>query len=106
MDAEDLEATDGVRYADVDFTVEATKATQGRVNAVGSIGGGHDDDVRTLLQAVHEREKLGNDAALHFAVGLFTLGRYGVYFVDENDGGRVLLSRLEGLAQIALGLAR
>ena len=106
VNAEYFEASDGVRNADVDLAVKATEASQGRVDAVRPVGGGHDDDVRALLEAVHEREELRDDASLDLAVRLLALGRNGVQLVDEYDRGRVLLGRLERLAQVGLGLAR
>jgi len=40
----------------------------------------------------------------YLAIGLLTLRRDRVVFIDEDDGGRVLLRLLEGLAEVALGL--
>ena len=88
------------------LAIKAAKAAKSGVNAVGSVRGCHDNDVRSLLQAVHEGQQLGDDATLHLAVGFLALWRDRVQLVDEDDGGRVLLGCLEGLAQVALGLAR
>ena len=62
--------TSGVRDADVHLAVKPAKPPQGTVDAVGPVGGCHDDDVRPLLQAVHQRQQLGHDASLDFTVGL------------------------------------
>ena len=48
-----------------------TESPEGRVNAVGSVGGCHDDDVSPLLETVHEGEQLGHNAPLHLAVCLW-----------------------------------
>ena len=48
------------------------------VDGVGSVGGSDDDRLPTTLHAIRERQKLGDDALLHFSVGLFTLGSNGV----------------------------
>jgi hypothetical protein len=42
--------------------------------------------VGAALEAVHEGEQLADDAALHLALGLLTLGGDGVDLVDEDDG--------------------
>ena len=48
VNPEDLETTDGVRNSDVDFAVESPEATEGSVDGVRPVGGGHDDDVSAL----------------------------------------------------------
>ena len=52
--------------ADVHLSVESP---EGSVDAVGPVGGRHDDDVGALLEAVHEGEKLGDDPTLDLPVG-------------------------------------
>ncbi|KAJ6261999.1 LOW QUALITY PROTEIN: hypothetical protein Dda_2800 [Drechslerella dactyloides] len=103
VDLEDLQTTSWVGNANVDFSVEPAEASKSRVNRVGSIGGGHDNDVASGLHSVHERQKLRDDATLDFTVGLLTLWRDGVDFIDEDDGGRVLLRLLEGFSKVGLG---
>ena len=49
-----------------------TKSPEGGVDAVGSVGGCHDDDVSPLLQSVHQGQQLGHDTPLHLPVGLHT----------------------------------
>ena len=70
MYAEYLEAASGIRYAYVHLAVKASEPTEGTVYAVGSVGGGHDDDVRTLLETVHQSQKLRHDTSLHLSVSL------------------------------------
>ena len=48
------------------------------VDGVGSVGGSDDDRLPTTLHAIRERQKLGDDALLHFSVGLLTLRSHGV----------------------------
>ena len=105
LDAQHLEAAVLVGHANVNLAVEAAEAAQRRVDGVGAVGRGDDNDVRARLEAVHQREQLRDDAALDLALGLLTLGRDGVDLVNEDDRGRVLLRLLEGLAQVGLGLA-
>lgn len=75
VDLENLESAGRVRDANVHLTVKAAKSSQGRVNRVGPIRGGHDNDIGAGLHAVHEREELRDDTSLDLAVCLFTLGR-------------------------------
>ena len=86
VDAKNLQTTSGIRDTNVDFTVEPTEPTQGRVNGVRAVGCCHHHDVGTSLHAVHESEELRNDTALDLTVGLLTLWCNGVDFVDEDDG--------------------
>lgn len=51
VDAQDLKAAGGVRNSDVNLAVETTEATQGRVDRVRPVGGGHYDHVGRLLHA-------------------------------------------------------
>ena len=106
VDTEDLEAPVLVRHADVDLAVEAAKAAERRVDSVRPVRRADHDDGRALLEAVHERQQLRDDAALDLAVRLVALRRNRVDFVDEDDRGRVLLRLLERLAQVRLRLAR
>lgn len=103
VDLQNLQTAGRVGDADVDFTVETAVSAKGRVNGVGAVGGSHDHHVGASLHAVHQGEKLGDDTALDFSVGLLTLGSDGINLVDEDDGRRVLLRLLECLAQIGLG---
>ena len=47
-----------------------TKATQGRIDTVGSVCGSHDNDMGSLLQTIHQCQQLGHNTTLHFSVGL------------------------------------
>jgi len=106
VDAHDLQAAGLVGHADVDLAVEAAEAAQRGVDRVGPVGRAHHDHVRARLEAVHERQQLRHDAALHLALRLLALGRDGVDLVDEDDGRRVLLRLGKHLAQVGLRLAR
>jgi hypothetical protein len=48
VNPEDFESSDSVRNSDVDFSVETSEATEGRVDRVRSVCGGHHDHVRSL----------------------------------------------------------
>jgi hypothetical protein len=60
------------------LSVKAAEAAQGGVDGVGAVGGADDDDGGARLEAVHEREQLRHDAALHLALRLVALGCDGV----------------------------
>ena len=99
MDAEDLQAPSGIGYANVHLSVKATKSPEGGVNAIGTVGGCHDNDMGSLLQPVHKSQELGHDSSLHFTMGLSSGGRGGgvnslancnratsmVCFLDETE---------------------
>ncbi|KAI6757217.1 hypothetical protein HG531_003042 [Fusarium graminearum] len=104
VDLENLETTSRVGDTNVDLTIESAESSKSGVDRVGSVGGGHDNDVGTSLHTVHEGKKLRNDSSLDLTVSLFTLGSDGVNLVDEDNGGRVLLGFLKGLSQVRLRL--
>lgn len=54
-----------------------TESSESSVDAVRSVGGGHYNNVRPLLQPIHEGEQLGDDTTLYFAVSLHS---------DKNTG--------------------
>merc|ERR1719267_405892 len=105
VDAQHLEAAVLVGHADVHLAVEAAEAPQRRVDRVWPVGRTDDHHVRARLEAVHQREQLRDDAPLDLALRLLALGGDGVNLIDEDDGGGVLLSLLESLAEVGLGLA-
>jgi len=53
-----FETTSRIRDTNVNFTIEATEATQCRIDRIWSIGSGHNYDVRASLQAVHQGQQL------------------------------------------------
>ena len=57
-------------YYHIKTTILPSETSKGWINAVGSVGGGHDDHMTTLLHAVHQREKLGHDTSLHLSMSL------------------------------------
>jgi len=104
VDVENLSPTSFVRNADLDLTVEPPAAPERLVDGVDAVGGADDDDAAPVFESVHQGQQLGDDAVLHVGV-LVACARDGVYLVDEEDGRRVGLGLLEGLAQSLLGLA-
>ena len=69
------------------FSHQLTEATQGRVYTVGSVCGRHDDDVRSLLQTVHQGQQLGHDTTLHLSVGLAGKEQKHVHGQKESSTG-------------------
>ncbi len=93
-----------VGRVDGDLAVEAARAQQRRVEDVGPVGGGDQDDVRLDVEAVHLDQQLVQRllalvvAAAHAGAAV---AADGVDLVDEDDRGRVLLGLLEQVAHPA-----
>ena len=104
MDLEDLLAAPAVGTVDDDLAVEAAGAQQRRVEDVGPVGGGDEDDVVLHLEAVHLDEELV-ERLLALVVAAAQAGAAvttdGVDLVHEDDAGRVLLGLLEQVADPA-----
>mmetsp|Transcript_9131 Transcript_9131/g.14468 ORF Transcript_9131/g.14468 Transcript_9131/m.14468 type:complete len:201 (-) Transcript_9131:3490-4092(-) len=95
---QDLLAAPHVRKPHFDPSVEASRSQQGAVQDVGPVCGGHHDDSRVPLEAIHLREDLVQSllalvvAAAHAGA---TLPTNGVDLVDEDDARGFLLGLLE-----------
>ena len=98
---EDLLAAAHVRQRHDDLAVEAARAQQRRVEHVGAVGRGDDDDAFVALEAVHLDQQLVQRllalvVTAAEAGAAMTADR--VDFVDEDDARRVLLRLLEHVA--------
>ena len=98
---EDALAALAVGPVDDDLAVEAARAQQRRVEDVGPVGGGDQDDVVLHLEAVHLDQELV-ERLLALVVAAAQAGAAvpadGVDLVHEDDAGRVLLRLLEEVA--------
>ena len=104
MDAQDLLAARDIRVRHHDLAVEAAGTQQRRVEHVGPVGRGDDDDALVRLEAVHlDQELVQRLLALVIAAAEAgaAMTADGVDFVDEDDAGRVLLGLLEHVAHAA-----
>ena len=101
---QDLLAAHHVRVRDDHLPVEAARAQQRRVEHVGPVGGGDQDDAFVGLEAVHLDQQLV-ERLLALVVAAAETGAAmaadRVDFVDEDDAGRVLLGLLEHVAHAA-----
>ena len=101
MDLEDLLAALAVGSVDDDLAIEAARPEQRRVEDVGAVGGGDQDDVVLHLEAVHLDEQLV-EGLLPLVVTAAHAGAAvaadGVDLVHEDDAGGVLLGLLEEVA--------
>ena len=92
----------GARHHDA--PVEAARAQQRRVEHVGAVGGGDEDDALVGLEAVHLHQQLV-ERLLALVVTAAQAGAAvaadGVDLVDEDDAGGVLLALLEEVAHAA-----
>ena len=98
---EDAFAALDVGTIDDDAAIEAARAQQRRVEHVGPVGRGHQDDAFVRLEAVHLDEQL-IERLLALVVTAAETGAAvpadRVDLVDEDDAGRVLLALLEQVA--------
>ena len=98
---EDAFAALHVRAVDDDAAVEAARAQQRRIEHVGAVGRGDEDDALVRLEAVHLDEQLVQ-RLLALVVAAAEAGAAmaadRVDLVDEDDAGRVLLALLEQVA--------
>ena len=101
VDAQDLFASFHVRLVDQDLPVEPAGTEQGRVEHLGPVGRGHDDDRLARIESVHLRQQLvqrlfallvRSHRALHAGAP------ERVELVDEDDAGRLLLGLREQVA--------
>src|SRR5262249_47081360 len=102
--AEDAFATAHVGPRNHDTPVEATGAQDGRVEHVGPVGGGDDDDALVRLETVHLDEQLVERLLALVVTAAETRAAVAtdrVDLVDEDDARRVLLALLEQVANAA-----
>ena len=89
VDLEDGHAAFQRGPIDRDVAVETAGPQQGRIEHVGAVGGGHDDDRLGLREAVHLAEDLV-ERLLALVVSAADAGAamaaHGVDLVDEEDG--------------------
>ncbi len=76
-----------------------------RIDGVRAVGRRHDDHVAAALEAVHQGEKLRDDALFDLAFDAFAFWRERVDLVEEDDAGRALARVVENLAQLRFALA-
>ena len=101
VDPEDVLAPAHVGLVDQHLTIEPAGPEQGRVEHLGAVGGGHDDDALAGVEAVHLRQQLVQRllallVAAHRALDAHLAER--VEFVDEHDAGRLGLGLREQVA--------
>ncbi len=104
MYAEDVLALLDVRHGDHDLAVEAPGPEEGRVEDVGPVRRGEDDDAVLRVEAVHLDEHLVQ-GLLPFVMAPAVAGTPGaadgVQFVDEDDAGGAPPPLLEQVADPA-----
>ena len=104
VDLEDLQAALHVRAVEDDLAVEAAGAQERRVEHVGAVGGGDDDDVRVRVEAVHLDEDLVERLlalVVRAAEAGAALAADRVDLVHEDDAGAVALGLVEQVAHAA-----
>lgn len=73
VDSKNLQSTDFVRHTNIYFSIESTEPSQGWVDGVGSVCGCYHNYMSTTFQAVHQRQKLGDDSPFDLAVHFFSV---------------------------------
>ena len=88
VDLEDLKPRLLVGHPDLDHPIEPAGPEERRVDDVGPVGGGDDDEVVERLQAVHLREDLAYHPLGDVGVAGSPApgGSDGVHLVEEEDG--------------------
>ena len=105
VDLEYLKPGLGVRDADLDFAIEASRASERRIQDLRDVRGADDNDLAARHEAVHQAQELRHDALLDLAGHFGALGRHGVDLVDEEDRRRAARRFLEDLAELGFALA-
>ena len=98
---EDALAALHVGTIDDDAAIETAGTQQRRIEHVGTIGRGDQDDAFVRFEAVHLDEQLVQRLlalVVSAAEACAAVTADGVDFVDEDDAGRVLLALLEEVA--------
>ena len=101
MDLENLLATPYVGQRDHHLPIETARTQQCRIEHIGTIGGGDDDDAFVTLEAVHFHQQLVQGLLALVVTATQTraaMPAHGVDFVDEDNAGRVLLGLFEHIA--------
>ena len=102
--AEDLQTTGVVGAIHHNLAVEAAGTHQRRIEHIGTVGGGHDDDARVALKAVHLGEQLV-EGLLALVVAAAeagtTLTTHRIDLIDKDDAGGILLGLFEQIAHAA-----
>ena len=104
VNAQDLFAATHVGQRNHHAAVEAAGAQQRRIEHVGTVGGGDQDDAVVGLEAVHLDQQLVEGLlalVVSAAEACATVTADSVDFVDEDDAGGVLLALLEQVADAA-----
>src|SRR5579875_2041892 len=104
VNAEDYFAAADVRAVHDDAAVEAAGTEQGRIEHIGAVGGGDQDNAVVGLKAVHLDQELVEGLlalVVSAAEACATVPADSIDFVDEDDAGGVLLALFEEVANAA-----
>ncbi len=85
VDVEDFPPPALVGNGNGNLAVEAAWAAQGGIESVGKVGGGQDNHVLSLGEAVHQRQQLCDHPLLHVADDPLPPRRDGVDLVEKDD---------------------
>jgi hypothetical protein len=93
-----------VRPVENDLPVESTRSKKGRVEHIGSVGRGDDDDIRAAVESIHLDQDLVERLLALIVTSAQTcaaLPANGIDLIDEDDAWGALLSLIEEIAHAA-----
>ena len=103
MQLEDVLTTSQVRQLNGNAAIKAAGAQQGRVKAVGTVGGSEDDDTLMVIEAVHLGQQLVERLlALVVATkaAAIALLADGIDLIDKHDARGLFLGLLKQIAHL------
>ena len=98
---QDLLATAHIRQRHDHLAIEAARTQQRRIEHVGTVGGGDDDDAFGAFETIHLDQQLVQGLfalVVTAAEAGATMTADRIDFVDEDDAGRMLLRLVEHVA--------
>ena len=104
MDLQDFLPSGDVGQIDEDLAVEAARSQQGRVQDVGPVGGGDDDHVGLVVEAIHLDQDLVKGLFALVVTAAQTgsaLAADGIDLVDKDDRRRGGLGFLKQVSHAA-----
>mmetsp|Transcript_8755 Transcript_8755/g.53813 ORF Transcript_8755/g.53813 Transcript_8755/m.53813 type:complete len:522 (-) Transcript_8755:65-1630(-) len=100
VNAQYFQATYFIWYTDIDLTIKPTETPKRSINTIWTVGSSHNNHMAPRLEAIHQCEKLRNNAPFNLTLGLLAFRCNGIYLVNENDCRRILLGFLKRLPQV------
>lgn len=105
VDLEDFDACLEIGPVEEDMPVESSRSQKRRIENIGAIGCGHDNDMGALLEAIHLREDLIERLLALVMTSAkacsSTLSPDRINLIDEDDAGGIALGACEEVTHAA-----